>query len=195
MTIIMHRAAAIFATLSFATIATPVFAVITTFISQGTTCSGTPSISASSPTTRFAPGGASVQVSVCMTATTESVCGFTLQLEADVPSESARFSIVGRKLGPNYPGATIERMPAAVAIKNPISREDFGGIRPEPGNPLPPTPNQLLATFTLAPLANAKNAAYSIRVGKGSMVAVAQNGSCELTDEVSIAGSFRLERN
>ncbi len=168
-------------------------AAITIYFTPGAACNGALARSAA-PAARIAPGGANPQMSVCMTATTESICGVTLFLEADAAKESGLFHIVGRKTGTIYPDPNLDSARSSVSLKHPVSREDFGGIRPEPAKPYPPAADQLLTTLTLAPLAAAKAANYSIRVAKGSMAAVSKGGGCETTEEVAISGAFMLER-
>ncbi|MBL8524058.1 MAG: hypothetical protein JNN20_10240 [Betaproteobacteria bacterium] len=173
--------------------ANPVAAAITIYFTPGASCNSALARSGAA-VGRVASGVANPQVSVCMTATTESICGVTLYLEADAAKESGFFQIVGRKTGTIYPDDNLESSRGAVALKYPLSREDFGGIRPEPAKPYPPAADQLLTTLTIAPLAAAKAANYSIRVATGSMAVVAKAGSCETTEAVPISGSFVVER-
>jgi len=163
----------------------PVNAAVTAFFASGTTCEGKPVV-------KFSAGGPNVKVTLCMSATEESLCGHSIQLEAESVAASGRFEVVAHKVGENYPDPTLEKPPAAIAITNPPSPHDFGGTR---DGPFAPAANQVLVLFTLRPLATAKDAAYTIRLGQNSLVSVGRSGSCLEVSEARLSASVRLERN
>lgn len=164
--------------------AIPAQATITAYFSSGTTCKGSAS--------RNFAAHESVQVSVCVTTTVESLCGNTLRLEVDSSGENGHFRVTGRTLGKNYPDPNNETLPAAISIDSPkLSRLDFGGTRDDP---LAPAADQLLATFTLSAQTEAKNPSYSIRLGKNSVVSVAKGNTCDPTVAVPISASLALTR-
>ena len=163
----------------------PASATVTAFFSAGTTCQGQPVV-------KFKAGGPEVKVALCMSATEESICGHSIQLEAESAASSGRFLIVGHKVGENYPDPTLEKLPAAVAVTHPPSPHDFGGTR---DGPFAPAANQLLVLFTLRPLETAKDRAYTIRLGKNSLVSVGTRGNCLEVGEARLSATMRLERN
>ena len=162
----------------------PANAEVTAFFSAGIACQG-------QPVARFRAGGPAVKVTLCVSATEESICGHSIQLEAESVATSGRFQIVTHQLGKNYPDPTLEKLPAAIGIANPPSHHDFGGTR---DNPLAPSANQVLVSFTIRPLSTAKEAAYAIRLGKNSLVSVGKDGRCLENAEVPISASFKFNR-
>ncbi len=166
------------------TCATPAHATVTAYFSNGATCKGSAA--------RDFAARESIQVSLCVTTTVESLCGNTLRLEVDSANESGHFQVTGRTLGKNYPDPNNETLPAAISIDSAkLSRLDFGGTRDDP---LPPAADQLLATFTLSAQTSAKNPAYAIRLGKNSVVSVAKTGTCDPTVAVPISASLTLTK-
>ena len=174
-------ALAVWASLAFV----PANAAVTAFFASGTTCQG-------QPAARFSAGGPDVVVTLCMSATEESICGHSIQLEAESVASSGRFEVVAHKMGKNYPDPTLEKPPAAIAITHPPSPHDFGGTR---DNPFAPVANQVLVRFTLRPLATAKEPEYTIRLGQNSLVSVGKNGSCLENAEVRLSASIKFNRN
>ena len=160
----------------------PVSAAVSAFFSSGTTCDG-------QAVATFSAGGPDVKVTLCMSSTEESICGHSVQLEAESAAASGRFQVATHKVGQNYPDPTLEKLPAATAITYPPSPHDFGGTG---DNPIAPAANQVLVWFTLRPLATAKEPAYTIRLGKNSLVSVGKNGSCLENAEVPISASLKL---
>lgn len=163
-------------------------AAVTATFSAGPTCGG-------APTAKFSPGGPPVQVSLCMTTTAPTeTCGHTIVLQS-APGESGRFVVTAATLGSNYsdPNSEVSQLP--LAINNSPIVADFGGTS---SGPVVPASNQLLATFTLAPQANATNGEYVISLNSVSTVAVNADTSCGSTmvpGESPIAASFTLSRN
>ena len=158
-------------------------ATVTAFFSAGSTCSsgGVP--------VSFTAGGSST-VSLCVTTTTEGLCGFSAQLQA-ASGESGRFNVTNRTLtldpnaAPGYP----------VPINNPTEGTDYGGtvLVASPNAPAPAA-NQLLATFTLATQPTATNASYSISMAGVSGIDTAVPGASCLTTAVTttVTPSFAL---
>ena len=163
----------------------PANATVSAYFSSGSNCQGKPSA-------KFSAGGQNVNVTLCMTATEESICGHSVQLEAELAATSGRFEVVSHKQGENYPDSTLDKLPAPIAITNPPSTNDFGGTR---DNPAAPAANQVLVQFTLRPTASARDASYTIRLGKNSLVSVGKKGSCLENTEVPLSASVKFERN
>ncbi|MEO8102623.1 MAG: hypothetical protein ABI790_08855 [Betaproteobacteria bacterium] len=161
-------------------------ATVSAFFSSGGNCQGKPVAVFSG-----SDGGKDINVTLCLSATEEAICGHSVQLEAESAIASGRFQVVAHRMGENYPDPTIEKLPGPVAVTNPASPHDFGGTR---DNPKAPSANQVLVLFTLRPSAAAKDASYSIRLGKNSLVSVGKNGSCLENAEVPISASLKLER-
>ena len=107
--------------------ASPAQAGVTATFSAGATCGGATSAS-------FSPGGALVQVSLCMTTTSPTTtCGHTIVLQAASAAENGRFVITSPfTLGANYsdPNSEVSQLP--LAINNPPTTADFGGTSSAP---------------------------------------------------------------
>lgn len=159
-------------------------ASISTYFSAGTTCAGPPVV-------KFRAGGPDFKVTLCLSATEESLCGHSLQLEAGALAASGRFDVVSHAMGANYPDPTLEKMLAPLAISQPALAHDFGGTR---DNPAPPSANQILVTFTLRARPAAKDAAYQLKLGKHSLASVARDGSCLQNTEVPLSAILKLTR-
>lgn len=166
------------------TCAMPANATVTAYFSLGASCKGVASKDFSARE--------SIQVSLCVTTTVESLCGSTIRLEVDSPGESGHFQVTGRTLGKNYPDPNNETLAAAISIEDSkLTRLDFGGTRDDP---LPPAADQLLATFTLSAQSEAKNPKYAIRLGKNSVVSVAKTRTCDPTEPVPISATLSLTK-
>ena len=159
-------------------------ASITTYFAAGTTCTGPPIV-------KFRAGGPDLKVTLCLSATEESLCGHSLQLEAESVAASGRFDIVSHAMGANYPDPTIEKKTTPIAITQPPSPHDFGGTR---DNPAPPASNQILVTFTLRARPAAKDAVYQLKLGKQSLASVAKDGSCLQNSEVPLSAVLKLTK-
>lgn len=169
--------------------ASPSHAAATAFFSAGNGCTGASSAS-------FSPGGANVQVSLCMTTTAPTTtCGHTVVLQS-AAGEGGRFVVVSPyTLGSNYSDPNSEVSALPLAINNPPTIVDFGGTG---SAPVASTANQLLATFNLAPQASATNTSYVISLNAVSSVAVDADGTCGATTvptELPITASFTLNRS
>ena len=118
-------------------------AAITPFLSAGTTCGGANSAS-------FSTGGAAVKVTLCVTTTTESLCGASYGFQSAV-GESDRFRISARSLaGSNFTDPNVTDaglgLPTPISINNPATASDFGATA---AAAVSPGANQLLATFDI----------------------------------------------
>ncbi len=162
----------------------PAHAVVTAAFHNGTNCQGKSS-------TTYQVGGMPLTVTLCASATEEAICGHSIQLEAGSAASSGQFEIIKHQMGEHYSDPTLEKLPAGITIALPPSPHDFGGTR---DNPLPPRKNQVFASFTLQPLATAKEDRYTIKLGKNSLVSVGKNGSCLENAEVPITAEFVFER-
>ncbi len=193
LTKILRLASAI--TLTALGFAAPAQAAPTAFWSSTANCL-TPTTNAS-----FSPGGANVQMSLCMTTTTASdnTCGHTIVLQAASIAESGRFVVTQRTLGANYSDPNSEVSTVPLAISNPALVADFGATS---SAPVGPAANQLLATFNLAPQSNATAGPYVISLASVSSAAVqaslAADSTCGATlvpTEAPLTASFTLTRN
>lgn len=162
----------------------PANAAVTVYFSSGTTCER-------QPAAKFRAGGPPIKVTLCVSTTEEAICGHSIQLEAESVPTSGRFQVVTHKLGENYPDPTLEKLAKPIAITHPPSPHDFGGTR---DNPSVPSAHQVLVLFTLRPLAQAKAATYTLRLGKNSLLSVGKNGSCLDNTELPISANFKLDR-
>ena len=169
--------------------ASPSQAAVSVFFSSGATCTNQTS------NVQFTPGGAPVQVSLCMSTDTESTCGHTVVLQTDAPANNGKFVVTSSSLGPNYFDANSTVTPTPLAINSPGTPADFGGTS---NAPVAHALNQLLNTFTLAPQASATGGPYVVSLSSVSIVAVDVDTTCGGTTvptEASISASLTLTRN
>ena len=165
-------------------------AAVSAVFSAGASCGGATSA-------QFSPGGAPVQVSLCMTTTAPSTtCGHTIVLQA-AAGENGRFIVTSAALGANYsdPNSEVSQLPLAINGAPNVIVADFGGTS---SSPVATAANQLLATFTFAPQASATAGPYVISLNSVSTAAVDADGSCGATTvptESALTASFTLNRN
>jgi hypothetical protein len=98
--------------IAMAGVATPSTAAVSAFLSAGTTCGRAAS-------SNFVTSGAPVKVSLCVTTTTEPVCGATLQLRSANAGEDGRFFVGNRVLGTALPDPSAASLTFPVGIVNP----------------------------------------------------------------------------
>jgi hypothetical protein len=164
----------------------PAHAAVTAFFSAGASCGGANSASYQS--------GATTQVSLCVTTTTESMCGYSVQLQAANVAQSGQFQVTSRTLGAAYPDANYYGgLPYPVSVSNPTAIADFGGT--VNGGAVAPAANQLLATFNITPTSAGVSSNFVISTGSTfSAVSVddpTQPGCGNATD-VLIPATFTL---
>ncbi|MBL8523630.1 MAG: hypothetical protein JNN20_08075 [Betaproteobacteria bacterium] len=167
-----------------AAVSIPAHAAVTMFFSAGDDCKG-------KPEARFKPG-APVRITLCMSTTTEQVCGHSLRLEAENAAASGKFDLTARKLGALYPDPTLDKLPSGLTVNNPATLHDLGGTR---DNAAPAGANQVVATFTLTPKTDAKDASYLLRLGPNSVASVGKNGTCEQSTETALSAGVTLKRD
>lgn len=157
-------------------------AKITATLVAGTNCEGAASAD-------FKTGGPAVKVSLCVVATTESLCGHTTKLQTAEASASGRFHVTAVAYAPAFSDPN-GNLTFPIAIANPASSTDFGAtgsraVAPKAGK-------QLLATFDVAPQANATGAVYIIALAPVSSLGVGGDGTCSLPSDAPIEASFKL---
>ena len=156
-------------------------AKVTAFLSAGATCDGASSAN-------FAPGGAAVKVSLCITSA-QALCGHTTELQAAHTGDSGRFHITAAAHGPNYPDPN-GNLTFPVAVSNPPALVDFGAT--VSSAPVTRAGKQLLVTFDLSPQPNANAAGYVVRLAPASSVSVGAGGACAQPTDEPIAATFKL---
>ena len=157
-------------------------ATVTPFFSAGADCSG--------PSGAPFVVGQSQQVSLCVSTTTESVCGSTLQVQSATSAESDRFRIIDRIVGGNYPNPN-STLTYPISITNPAQSADLGSTVNSSAPPAP-APGQLLATLTLVPQPAATNSSYTLGLSPLSAIAVENSNCFGSPTDVPIAASFTL---
>ncbi len=157
-------------------------ATVTSFFSAGADCSGASAAS-------FVVGQ-SQKVSLCVSTTTESVCGATLQMQSATGAESDRFRITDRVVGANYPNPN-STISYPVSISNPAQSADLGATVDSSAPPAPAS-GQLLATLTLVPQSTATNTSYTLGLSSLSAIAVENSNCFGSPTDVPIAASFAL---
>lgn len=161
-------------------------AVVTATLVAGTTCTG-------ASAAIYTPGVGTQDVTVCVTTTTEFVCGSTLQFAAANAGEANRFNLTARAVAPAFPDI-------AAGFTNPtpitaVSSGDLGSNIVTGGNAVSPGANIALGTFTIAPQATATNNSYVISLGTGAVVATATSATgCGLANVPPIAASFTFNK-
>ncbi len=161
---------------------TDVHAKVTAFFSAGATCDGGASAN-------FVAGGPAVKVSLCVTATTEGLCGHTTKLQVGNAGESGRFNVsaVTYSTALSDPNGELK---FPIAITKPAANADFGatGLQATPVTKA----KQLLVTFDIAPQANATQAIYAVSLAPGSSVGVSADSACPLPADTPTTASFKL---
>jgi hypothetical protein len=157
-------------------------AKITAFLAAGTNCEGAPSA-------RMKAGGPVVKMSLCITATTESLCGHTTKLQVADARASGRFHVTAVTHATAFPDPN-GNLTFPIAVTFPTPPIDFGAtvsriIAPKAGR-------RLLATFDIAPQPDATEAAYVISLAAASSVGVGGDGTCSLPTDAPIEASFEL---
>ncbi len=169
----------IFVTLGTATNA---HAKVTAFFSAGAGCDGGPSAN-------FVAGGPAVKVSLCVTVTTEGLCGHTTKLQVGNAGESGRFNVAAVTYATAISDPNGE-LKFPIAISKPPANADFGatGLKATPVTKA----KQLLVTFDIAPQENATQASYALSLAPGSSVGVSADSACPLPADTPTAASFKL---
>lgn len=175
--------------LTVAAMLTPVTAqaAVSAYLSAGSTCSGAGS-------TTYVPGGANVQISICLTTTIEYACGSTVRLQSANASENDRFRLVAQTVGSDF--TSVQGFSPGLAITNPPTPT------PAPTSfltalvtGLAPGANRLLVTLDIAPQATATNSSYVISLSPISMVALGNGtGTCSVLAiaDALVTGSFTM---
>ena len=175
-----HLIAAI--VLSGIALAVPAFATITTFFSAGAGCSGKPSAT-------FTPGGPAVIISLCVTTTTESLCGATVKLQPENAADNGKFAITAIKYGTGFPDPNSNvKLPYAITLPSPPI--DLGSTTT--GASRPPAANQLLATYGLIPQAGSMSGNTVISLSADSSLGVGNEGSCANASDAPMNAHFTL---
>ena len=165
--------------------ATQAEAAVTAFFRAGTTCAG--AVGAS-----FSTSGSPVQISLCVTTTTEPLCANSLFLQSANAGENGRFNLTARVNSAAYADVTTALGAAPnLPLNNPTTHPDLGASV-NPVAPIAAGANQLLATFDLTPQANATNGTYVVSTSAGSSVEVDTDGTCANTVTTAIPASITL---
>jgi hypothetical protein len=165
----------------------PAQAAVTATFSAGTACGGATSAN-------FQTAGTPVKVSLCVTTTTEAVCGATVQLRSASAAEDGRFFVTARTLPGAFSDANAASLTFPVAVSNPPPDVDLGGTT-SATTPVAAGASILLGTFDLAPQAGATNSAYVLSLGGFSALA-SEPSNClsGAAVDVPLAASFTLNR-
>ena len=170
--------------------APPAQATVTAFFSSGAGCNGGNSAT-------FTPGGPAVQVSLCVSTTSERLCGTSYRFVPANANENGLFYVVARTLAPAYSFSNVPFVAFPVSIITPATG-DMGSLT-EDNLPKAPGANQLIATYDIAPPATATNNSYQITLDPiFSNAVVDQDTTCGgVLPVVSapLAGSFAFVRS
>ena len=165
----------------------PAFAAVTTQLSVGTSCGN-------ASAANFTPAGTPVKIAVCVSTTTEKLCGVSYRLRAATAAQSGKFSVTARLLGASFNEATPATLPVSI-LNSPVG--DLGSA-PNPQVPVPAGAGQLVAILDITPQANATDASYLIDLDTPFSVAlVDQDNTCgTMADpsEAPLSGSFTLTK-
>jgi len=160
-------------------------ATITAFLSAGSTCTGAVSDHVSKV-------GQSITVSVCVSTTTESLCGSTLKFDVGNANDAKKFSVISRTLGRNFPDPNNTAIVFPVTVPSPALGNDFGGTR---DGPAPPGPNQLLATFQIRSESKLTAPSLLLKLNQQSLVVVDKDGRCESPSSVPLQASYTINQD
>jgi hypothetical protein len=159
-------------------------AAITAAFSAGATCNG-------APTAEFKAGGPAQQVSLCVSTTSEWLCGSTVKLQSAKASENAKFRITAIKHAANFADPnTTPVLP--MAIVNPAPTADLGSTTA--GSARNPGPNQLMVTFQIAANEAATRDSYVLSLSSDSVIGAGVQGSCANATDAPIAADFTFTR-
>ena len=162
--------------------ATDAEAKVTAFFSVGSTCAGVPSAS-------YEASGSTVKMSLCVKATTETLCGYTAKLQAADMRESGRFKVTSVAFGANYSDPNSD-LTFPIAITHPAAMSDFGATVSRTG--VTTTASQLLETFDISPQTDTKTGTYAISLAPTSSVGVSMDNTCSMPTDAPIDASFKL---
>jgi len=160
-------------------------ATITAFLSSGATCMGAVSDHVSKV-------GQLITVSVCVSTTTESLCGSTLKFDIGNTADAQKFSVTSRTLGPNFPDPNNTIIVFPVMIPSPAQGNDFGGTR---NGPAQPGPNQLLATFQIRSESKLTAPSLLLKLNHQSLVVVDTNGRCDAPTSVPLQATYTINQD
>jgi hypothetical protein len=170
----------------------PSHSAVTAYLSAGTTCGG-PS------TANFVAGGSAIDVSLCVSATVESLCNVSYRFLAG-SGEGGRFNVTSRTLGSTFSFSNLSTFAVPFAVSNPassaVNTTDFGSGTSD-GLPVTALSDRLVSTITLQPQASATASDYVITLDPAlAVVGVDQDGACGGVSnppvDTTIAATFTL---
>ena len=180
--------------LAFTSIPIPAMSGVSAFLSAGPDCTGP-------ATANFTPGGASVQVSLCVTTTTEQICNVSYRFLA-ASGESGRFNVAARTFAPAFQFSNLPTLAVPFPVNNPASSTqnttDYG-VGTTDGLPRPAASNVLIGTISLAPQITATASNYTLTLDPANaFVGVDQDGNCGAIGatpiDTPVSAAFTLAR-
>ncbi|MEO8101612.1 MAG: putative Ig domain-containing protein, partial [Betaproteobacteria bacterium] len=178
-------------TLAMGAAMTPAHATVTVFLSAGADCNGGNSAN-------FSSAGPGIPVSLCVSSTSEHLCGTSYRFVAGNAAENGKLNIASRAMAPAYNFSNSVN----ISFPLPINRTASGdlGAGTDTNRPVTPAVNQLIATLEFAPQATATGDAYQISLDPFFASATVDGGdlTCggELpTSSVPLAANFNFVRS
>ena len=156
---------------------------VSTFLSNGDTCGHA--------NTAVLPVKGAVRVSVCVSTTTEWLCGSTTKFQAANAGESGKLKITAIQYAAKIadPNTNV-KLPLPITHSPPTA--DLGSTTN--GKSEPPGANQLLAIYDIAAAGDADKDAYVVSLASDSSLGISKDNSCANATDAPMAASFTLTR-
>jgi hypothetical protein len=165
-----HRVAALAASAA-CFFALPASASVVASLHEGTSCTG-------ANTVQYAAGGPAKKVAVCVSTTSEKLCGVSYRLKVSSATFNNQFQITARQAGASYNDLTPASLPQGI-VNAPTG--DIGAA-PSPQTPVPAGANQLIAVLDILPTASATSTPYTLSLDTPFSIAlVDQDNACGAT--------------
>lgn len=172
-----------FAALPLALVSFNADADVSTFLSNGDTCGHA--------NTGELPVKGAVRVSVCVSTTTEWLCGSTTKFQAANAGESGKLKITAIQYAAKIadPNTNV-KLPLPITHSPPTA--DLGSTTN--GKSEPPGANQLLAIYDIAAAGDADKDAYVVSLASDSSLGISKDNSCANATDAPMTASFTLTR-
>ena len=156
---------------------------VSTFLSKGDTCGHANNAEL--------PGKGAVRVSVCVSTTTEWLCGSTTKFQAANAGESGKLKITAIQYAAKIadPNTNV-KLPLPITHSPPTA--DLGSTTN--GKSEPPGANQLLAIYDIAAAGDADKDEYVVSLASDSSLGISKDNSCANATDAPMAASFTLTR-
>jgi len=130
---------------------------------------------------------------LCVTTTTEGLCGFDFNLQAATAGASGAFNITSQSVAVGWTANQVS-FSDPYPINNPASLVDFGATAPALPAPVAGPTTLALATLTIAPQLSATNASYVLSPPAGLNIYTANGADCLALNSTAEVASFTFNK-